>query len=74
MSGTAPQDPLELALLTLLIDRHPAPVHRDALARAFVDDDWPASVEAMLADGLIHREGDLYLVSRAATRVVELLG
>jgi hypothetical protein len=74
MSGIAPQDPLELALLTRLIDRHPAPVHRDDLARAFAGDDWPASLEAMLADGLIHREGDLYLVSRAATRVVELLG
>jgi hypothetical protein len=74
MSGIPPPDPLELAILTLLIDRHPAPVHRDELARGFADDDWPATVESLLADGLIHREGDLYLVSRAATRVVELLG
>jgi hypothetical protein len=73
MSGLPPPDPLELALLTLLIDRHPAPVHREDLARAFVGDDWPASVASMLDDGLIHREGDLYLVSRAAVRVVELL-
>jgi hypothetical protein len=74
MSNLSLTDALELALLTLLIDRHPAPVHRDELARAFVGDDWPASVETMLVDGLIHREGDLYLTSRAALRVAELLG
>jgi hypothetical protein len=74
MSGIPRPDPLELALLALLIDRHPAPVHRDDVARAFAGDDWQATVEAMLADGLIHREGQLYLASRAATRVVELLG
>jgi hypothetical protein len=74
MSGIPPPDPLELAILTLMIDRHPAPVHRDDLARAFTGDDWPPTVATMLADGLIHREGDLYLVTRAAIRTAEVLG
>lgn len=74
MSGLPPTDALELAILTLLTDRHPAPVHVDHMARAFAGDDWRAGVEAMLVDGLIHREGDLYLASRAAVRVTELLG
>jgi hypothetical protein len=73
--ATSPQtDALELAMVTLLIDRHPAPIHGDELRRAFAGDDWPAAVEGMLVDGLLHREGDLYLASRAAVRLTELLG
>jgi hypothetical protein len=74
MASTSTTDAIELAILTLMIDNHPAPVHREYLGRAFAGDDWPASVEAMLADGLVHREGELFLVSRAAVRVVEMLG
>jgi hypothetical protein len=74
MSGIPTTHALELAILTLLMDRYPAPVHLDEMARAFAGDDWRAGVEAMLVDGLIHREGDLYLASRAAVRITQLTG
>ena len=64
---------LEAALLTLLLARHPAPVHAEELARAFAGDDWPAAVSALEADSALHREGALHLASRAAVRVSRLL-
>lgn len=65
---------LETALLTLVLERHPAPVHRDDLARAFATDDWRSSVTALIADGLLHEEGALLVASRAAVRAADLLG
>jgi hypothetical protein len=67
-------DALELAILTFVLDRHPAPVHRDELVRVFGGDDWGSAVAALRADGLLHREGRLYLSSRASVRALELLG
>jgi hypothetical protein len=67
------RDQLELALLTLLLSRHPAPVHAEELARAFAGDDWEAAVSALAGDGVIHREGRLHLLSRPALRVTQLL-
>lgn len=67
-------DVLERALLTLVLDRHPAPVHEDELARAFAGDDWRSAVSSLAADGAVHREGALHLASRAAVRVAQLLG
>lgn len=66
-------DILEHALLSLLLVRHPAPVHRSELEHAFAGDDWPAAVSALVADGVLHQEGSLHLVSRPAARVAELL-
>ena len=68
-----PHDALEAALLTLVLARHPAPVHAEELARAFAGDDWEAAVAALVADGVLHREGRLHLASRAAVRVSRLL-
>jgi len=67
-------DVLELAILTFVLDRHPAPVHRDELARAFTGDDWRTAVTGLSADGLLHQEGRLYLASRASVRALELFG
>ncbi len=64
---------METAVLTLILHRHPAPVHGDDLARAFAGDDWEAAVAALVAEGLLHREGALYVASRAAVRLSELL-
>ncbi len=64
---------LASALLTLLLARHPAPVHAEDLARAFTGEDWEAAVAALAADGVVLREGRLHLVSRAAVRVSQLL-
>jgi hypothetical protein len=69
-----PQDILDTAVLSVVLERHPAPVHRDDLARAFAPDDWTSSVVALIADGLLHGEGDLILASRAAIRAHDLLG
>ena len=66
-------DPIEIALVTLLLSRHPAPVHAEELARAFAGDDWETAASSLAGDGVIHREGKLYLVSRAALRVTQLL-
>jgi hypothetical protein len=65
---------LDQALLTFVLERHPAPVHADELSRAFAADDWRASVTALLDDGLLHREGGLHVASRAAVRAAVLLG
>jgi hypothetical protein len=67
-------DALDAALLTFVLARHPAPVHSADLARAFATDDWPSSVTALVADGLLHREGSLHVASRATVRAGELLG
>jgi hypothetical protein len=64
---------MEAAVLTMVLHRHPAPVHADDLARAFAGDDWEAAVAGLLADGLLHREGALHLASRSSVRVSELL-
>ena len=64
---------VEAAILTLLLARHPAPVHAEELARAFAGDDWEAAVAGLEADGALHREGRLHLASRAAVRVSRLL-
>ena len=64
---------LEAAVLTLLLARHPAPVHAEELARAFAGDDWDAAVSALEADGALHREGKLHVASRAAVRISRLL-
>lgn len=74
MPAPPPIHALEVAILTLLIDRYPAPVHRDEMARAFEGDDWAASASSLVVDGLMHRVCDLYLASRAAARAAELLG
>jgi hypothetical protein len=70
----APQDILDTAVLSVVLERHPAPVHRDDLARAFAPDDWASSVVALTADGLLHHDGALVLASRAAVRAHDLLG
>ena len=64
---------LEAAILTLLLARHPAPVHAEELARAFAGDDWHSAVAALEVDGALHREGRLHLPTRAAVRVSRLL-
>lgn len=64
---------VDSALLTYLLERHPAPVHEDELRRAFADVDWRASVATLARDGLAHFEGALILPSRAAVRASELL-
>ena len=64
---------LEAAILTLLLARHPAPVHAEELARAFAGDDWEAAAAVLEADGALHREGRLHLASRAAVCVSRLL-
>lgn len=64
---------MEAAVLTLILHRHPAPVHGDDLARAFAGDDWEAAVAGLIGDGLLHREGALYVAARSAVRVSELL-
>jgi hypothetical protein len=74
MSPPHHADTLELAILTFVLDRHPAPVHRDEMARAFEADDWTSGVAVLRSDGLLHREGDIYLASRASVRAAELLG
>ena len=66
-------DRLETAMLAVLLSRHPAPVHAEELARAFAGDDWEAAVAGLEADGVLHREGALHLLSRAAVRVTQLL-
>lgn len=74
MPCLADPDPLDTAVLALVLERHPAPVHRNELMLAFEGDDWPSAVSALVADGILHREGALHLASRAAVRVAELLG
>lgn len=71
--GTPRPDPLELALFALLLGRYPAPVHAEELARAFAGDDWETAASSLDADGVIHREGRLHLLSRPALRVTQLL-
>lgn len=67
-------DSLDAAVLHWVLQRHPAPVHREEFGHAFAGDDWPASTSSLVADGVLHREGGLYLASRASVRVSELLG
>ncbi len=74
MPSSPHPDVLDLALLTLVLERHPAPIHGDDLARAFSSDDWHTSLTGLIADGLLHHEGTLVLASRAAVRAAELLG
>jgi hypothetical protein len=69
-----PSDILDAAILSVVPERHPAPVHRDDLARAFAPDDWPSSVTVLVADGLLHSAGELIVASRAAARGRDLLG
>jgi hypothetical protein len=73
--AAAPLDPdaLDLAVFTYILTRHPAPTHQEAVARAFVGDDWPSSMSALCREGLLHREGALYLATSAAVRAGELL-
>lgn len=73
MSGLDP-DILDSAVLGFLLARHPGPVHVDELSHAFAGDDWATSVATLVADGVLHREGALCLVSRAAARTAALLG
>lgn len=73
MFGRMSPDPLEAALLSLILARHPAPVHAEELARAFAGDDWETAVTELEADGILHREGRLHLATRAAVRVSRLL-
>ena len=72
MEWKAPEE-MDVAVLTLFMDRHPAPVHADDLALAFAGEDWPAAVSALETDGVLHREGALHLLSRPALRVAEML-
>lgn len=74
MTASRQPDVLELAILTFVLDRHPAPVHREELVRAFTGDDWSSGVAALSVAGLLHEEGRLYLASRASVRALELLG
>ena len=64
---------LEAAILTILLARDPAPLHADELARTFAGEDWESAVAGLAADGVVHREGQLHLVTRAAVRVSRLL-
>lgn len=73
MAPSLHPDALDTAVLAHVLDRHPAPVHRDDLARVFLADDWHSSVSALRADGVLHREGALYLASAAAVRTSQLL-
>lgn len=66
-------DVLDAAVLGLILHRHPAPVHETDLACTFEGDDWPSSISALIADGIVHREGALHLASRPAVRVAELI-
>lgn len=66
-------DALDAAVLTYVLARHPGPVHRDDLARAFGDHDWRSSLSALQADGVLHREGELQIASAAAVRTSRLL-
>jgi hypothetical protein len=70
----ADPDLLDAAVLGLILQRHPGPVHHEELAHAFPAEDWPASVSGLLGDGAVHREGGFLVASRAAVRVAELLG
>ena len=74
MPASPHPDVLDTAILTLVLERHPAPVHGDDLARAFSSDDWRSSLSGLIADGLLHHEGTLVLASRAAVRAAALLG
>lgn len=67
-------DVIETAVLSLFLHRHPAPVHKDELARAFAEDDWEAAIAGLVGDGVIHRQGALYIASRPVVRGAELLG
>ena len=64
---------LETAILTILLARHPAPVHADELARAFAGEDWEAAVASLETGGVLHREGRLHVATHAAVRVSRLL-
>ena len=72
-SEPAGLDTIETAALSLILQRHPAPVHEHELGRAFCGDDWEAALSGLVRDGAVHREGALYVASRPAVRVVELL-
>lgn len=74
MPASRHPDALDVAILTLVLERHPAAVHHDDLARAFASDDWRSSVAVLVADGLLHNECALLLASRAAVRAADLLG
>ena len=74
MPAPLPPDRVDAAVLTFLLARHPAPVHRDELRRAFAGSDWRSSVRQLADDGLVHRSGRLVLASRAAARAGALLG
>jgi hypothetical protein len=58
--------------LGLLLERHPAPVHWDDLARTLGDIHAQDAVASLTRDGLAHREGSLVIASRAAVRSDEL--
>lgn len=66
-------DVLDAAVLAYVLARHPGPVHRDDLARAFADHDWRSSLSALESDGVLHREGELQLATAAAVRTSQLL-
>lgn len=66
-------DALDAAVFAYVVARHPGPVHRDDLARAFHEHDWSSSVTALQAAGVLHREGDLLLATAAAVRTSQLL-
>jgi hypothetical protein len=59
-------------VLGLLLERAPAPVHAEELARVVGEVDAQDAVAALVRDGLAHREGALVVPSRAAVRGDEL--
>ena len=58
--------------LGLLLERHPAPVHVEELARNVDNVAAHDAVASLVRDGLAHQEGSLVFASRAAVRADEL--
>ena len=70
----ASQDVLEHAVLHLVLSRHPAQLSFDELVRATGDPAFLVqdAVTELTADGLLHRNGEFVLATRAAVRFDEL--
>jgi hypothetical protein len=72
----------ESAVLGMLLELHPAPISFEELLREIAGgpadfaqrDALGRAVRELAAAGLLHRNGDLVLPSRAAVRFDELLG
>jgi hypothetical protein len=69
-----PEDVLEHGVLHYVLSEHPAPVIFDELVRGMWEERFIVedAVKQLIADGLLHRLGDLVLATRAAVRFDEL--